>query len=300
MAVPDFEAFMLPVLKYLGDKDEHSRQEITSYVADQMNISEKDRAELLPSGRQYTLNNRVGWSITYMMKAGLVDRPSRGRYRITDRGLAVLSRNPNEINQTFLGQFPEFVEFKRYRPGKKDKPETGGDDETLTPEEMLEYGYQAIKQELAQELLGRIMKASPEFFERLVVDLLVAMGYGGSRSDAGQAIGRSGDEGIDGIIKEDRLGLDVIYLQAKRWQNPVGRREIQQFVGSLEGKRARKGVFITTSTFSANAEAYMTQIEKKIVLIDGARLSELMIEHSVGVTEESRYIVHRIDSDYFE
>ncbi|MCC7565525.1 MAG: restriction endonuclease [Methanomicrobiaceae archaeon] len=300
MAVPDFEAFMLPVLRHLGDKDEHSRQEITSYVADHMNISEKDRAELLPSGKQYTLNNRVGWSITYMMKAGLVDRLSRGRYRITDRGLAVLSRNPGEINRTFLEQFPEFIEFKRYRPDKKDKPETGGEDDTLTPEELLERSYETIKQELAQELLDRIMKSSPEFFERLVVDLLVAMGYGGSRRDAGQAIGRSGDEGIDGIIKEDRLGLDAIYIQAKRWQNPVGRREIQQFVGSLEGKRARKGVFITTSTFSANAEAYVTQIEKKIVLIDGTRLSELMIEHAVGVTEESRYVVHRVDSDYFE
>ena len=300
MAVPDFEMFMLPVLKYLGDKAEHNRQDVVSQVVEQMNLSETDLAELLPSGRQRTADNRIGWAITYLMKAGLIDRPSRGLYRITDRGLDVLREVPASVDSKYLNRFPEFVTFKRVRRDKNDDDGNGDEDSKLTPLESLEYSYQILKQELAQDLLTRIMKASPSFFETLVVDLLVAMGYGGSRKDAGEAIGKTGDEGIDGIIKEDKLGLDVIYIQAKRWQNPVGRREIQQFVGSLEGKRARKGVFITTSKFNQNAENYVTQIEKKIILIDGERLAQLMIEHGVGVTEESTYIVSKVDSDYFD
>lgn len=302
MAIPDYQTLMLPVLLSVQDGKEHQVQEIYNQIASSFNLSEDERNQKLPSGVQSTFDNRAGWAKTYLKKAGLVATPSRGKVKITERGLSVLSQNPSRIDQNFLKQFPEFLDFKDF---KSDNRVTNEDtiaslESDLTPQETLENSYQDLRNKLAHELLAQVMNSSPEFFERLVVDLLVAMGYGGSRSEAGERVGKSGDDGIDGIIKEDKLGLDIVNIQAKRWQNTVGRPEIQAFVGSLAGNRARKGVFITTSRFSKEAIEYVQRIEQKVVLIDGETLTQMMIDHNVGVSEESRYIVKKIDSDYFE
>ncbi|WAA13118.1 restriction endonuclease [Fervidibacillus halotolerans] len=303
MTIPDYQSFMLPFLKILGDGRKHSLREIKTILAKECNLSEEDIKELLPSGRQSKFENRVGWARTYLKKACLLENVGRGEFVITQRGLDVLKSNPEYIDVKFLEQFPEFIEFRNIKhPNKQNglketKPNIHDIDET--PEEILESSYHTLRQELANELLERVKQCSPSFFEKLVIDLLVAMGYGGSRNDAGQAIGKSGDEGIDGIIKEDKLGLDVVYIQAKRWDNSVGRPIVQAFAGSLEGKRARKGVFITTSRFTKEARDYVKVIEKKIVLIDGERLAQLMIDHDIGVSEQARYIIKRIDTDYF-
>jgi restriction system protein len=301
VAVPDFQSLMLPLLKVLGDGDEHSLHEVIETLADQFGLIEEERRELLPSGRQAKLANRVGWARTYMKKAGLLESTGRGKFRINDRGLAVLRSDPAEINVKFLEQFPEFQEFHRgtSKDGQSD-PNDDATEKTRTPEEVLEAGYQNLRRDLAQELLDRIMGCSPEFFERLVVDLLVAMGYGGSRRDAGEAVGRSGDGGIDGIIKEDKLGLDAVYIQAKRWEGTVGRPAVQAFAGSLMGNRAGKGVFITTSQFTKEANDYVKGIQQpKIVLIDGEQLAQFMIDHDIGVADVATYRVKRVDLDYF-
>lgn len=271
-------------------------------LADSFKLTETERAELLPSGQQHTFDNRVNWAVSYMKHAGLLEYLRRGVFRITERGAQVLGQKPARIDIKFLAQYPEFNEFRsgsrRERNGHV-SPDTLDQDTQQTPEERLEDGYQRIRLELAQELLGRIIGCSPGFFERLVVELLVKMGYGGSRKDAGEAIGRSGDEGIDGIIKEDRLGLDTIYIQAKRWQGTVGRPDIQRFTGALMGQRAKKGIFITTSVFSREAREYAGNIDSKIVLIDGEQLAQLMIDHDVGVSTATVYEIKRIDTDYF-
>lgn len=295
MPIPDFQQFMLPILKIVEDGNEHKRQEVFEKAAEMFNLSHEERTQLLPSGKQYTFENRIGWARTYLKKAGLLSTPSRGLIKITERGKEVLKKNPPKIDTNFLEQFPEYLEFKNYT--RETEPEQTSD---LTPEEILDGSYQDLRNELAHDLLERVKSCSPEFFERLVIDLLVGMGYGGSRSDAGQRVGKSGDGGIDGIIKEDKLGLDVINVQAKRWQNTVGRPEIQAFVGSLAGNRAKKGVFITTSKFTDNAKDYVSFIQQNVVLIDGEQLTQLMIDHDIGVSEESRYIVKKIDLDYFE
>jgi restriction system protein len=250
MTIPDFQTIMLPLLQYASDGKEHSLREAITYLADVFNLSDEERKELLSSGQQAVFDNRVGWARTYLKKAGLFISPKRGFFQITDRGRDILIQNPSEINLKFLNQFPEFIEFKTTKKDNdKSEPEIIEISET-TPQESIEFGYQKIRKELELELLNRVKSCSPDFFERLVVDLLVKMGYGGSRRDAGRAIGKSGDGGIDGIIKEDKLGLDIVYIQAKRWDNTVvGRPEIQKFVGALHGQRARKGVFITTSRF---------------------------------------------------
>jgi restriction system protein len=294
MAVPDFQALMLPLLQIAGDDGDHHLSDAIDALAVQFRLSEEERRELLPSGRQAKFDNRVGWARTYLKKAGLLDSTGRGTFRIAERGLDVLKGSPPSIDVRFLARYPEFVEFK-----KATKREPEGEETGQTPEEALELGYQNLTRSLAQDLLERIKSCSPRFFENLVVDLLVAMGYGGSRKDAGQAVGQSGDGGIDGIIKEDKLGLDVVYVQAKRWEASVGRPIVQAFAGSLEGQRARKGVFITTSQFSPDARDYVTRIEKKIVLIDGQQLAQLMIDHGVGVTELASYTVKKVDMDYF-
>lgn len=307
MSVPDYQQFMLPLLRILGDGLEHTVDEYVDQLAIQFGLRAEDRRELLPSGRQTKLRNRVGWAATYLSKAGLLTRTGRGRIRITDRGREVLSSDPDHVDSSYLDRFAEFAEFKqstrnaaRVDPSDNDNaPTSTADDSTLSPDEMLEASYQRLRESLAQNLLDRIKAAPPAFFEQLVVDLLVTMGYGGSRSDAGEAIGGSGDGGIDGIIKEDRLGLDFVYVQAKRWENVVGRPHVQGFAGSLEGQRARKGVFITTSTFTDNARQYVTNIEKRIVLIDGQELAELMLDYGIGVTEVATYRVQRVDLDYF-
>jgi restriction system protein len=300
MTIPDFQAIMLPLLQYASDGKEHSLRDAITYLADVFNLSDDERKELLSSGQQAVFDNRVGWARTYLKKAGLFISPKRGFFQITDRGKEILSQNPSEINLKFLNQFPEFIEFKTTKKDNdKSEPEIIETSET-TPQESIEFGYQKIRKELELELLNRVKSCSPDFFERLVVDLLVKMGYGGSRRDAGRAIGKSGDGGIDGIIKEDKLGLDIVYVQAKRWDNTVvGRPEIQKFVGALHGQRARKGVFITTSRFSQEAREYVSIIDSKIVLIDGQELAQLMIDHHVGVSTVSIYEIKKIDSDYF-
>lgn len=296
MPVPDFQTIMLPFLRLLKDSKEFAVRDTVELLADQFKLSESERREMLPSGQQTILYNRVVWARTYLKKAGLVESPKRGVVKVTDRGLQVLKSNPERIDINFLDQFPEFVEFKKI---KREKPVELTSDELETPEEILENSFQTLRQSLANEILEQIKSNPPSLFEKIVVELLVKMGYGGTLRDAGQAIGKSGDEGIDGIIKEDRLGLDIIYVQAKRWANTVGRPEIQKFAGALQGQRAKKGVFITTSDFSRDAHEYAAKIDSKIVLIDGEQLAQFMIDHDIGVTPIVSYEVKRIDSDYF-
>jgi restriction system protein len=299
MAVPDFQTIMLPLLQLTSDQQEHSLSEAIESLAEYFSLSDKEFHELLPSGRQGLFYNRVGWASTYLKKAQLLESTRRGWFHITQRGYEVLRADPEKIDRKYLEQFPEYLEFRVPSYSESDSSvviETEGES---TPEESLETSYNNIQDKLASELLEQIHSCSPAFFERMVVDLLVTMGYGGSRLDAGKAVGRTNDGGIDGIINEDRLGLDVVYIQAKRWQNTVGRPEVQSFAGSLEGVRARKGIFITTSDFSQAAWDYVTRIEKKIVLIDGKRLANLMIEHGVGVTKVAEYVINRVDIDYF-
>ncbi|MCB9445871.1 MAG: restriction endonuclease [Ardenticatenaceae bacterium] len=299
MAVPDFQSLMLPLMVLAQNGKEHTNSEVSDKLAEIFQLTEQDLKEQLPSGRQTRFNNRVGWAITHLRKAVLLESVGRGRFHITERGKKVLLSNPERIDLKFLKQFPEFVEF-RTSAKQNDDQEMIELTSDQTPEESLESSYQELRQELAQEILRLAKSCTPSFFERLVVDLLVEMGYGGSRKDAGQAVGQSGDGGIDGIIKEDKLGLDVVYIQAKRWEGTVGRPVVQTFAGSLEGFRARKGVLITTSNFSNTAKDYVNRIEKKIVLIDGDQLAQLMIDHGVGVSEVASYTIKKIDLDYFE
>lgn len=302
MAIPDYESIMLPLLKILSDKEEHSLRSSIENLAQFFKLSEDEKRELLPSGQQAIFDNRVGWARTYMKKAGLIDSTKRGFFKINQRGLEALKSNPSEINDNFLEQYPEFVEFKARSIKRKNEKKTLAEIGTVdkqTPEDLLVRGYQEIKQELIENLLIQIKTCSPNFFEKLVIELLVKMGYGGSRKDAGEAIGRSGDEGIDGIIKEDRLGLDIIYVQAKRWENTVSRSEVQKFAGALEGHRARKGIFITTSDFAKTAMEYVSKINSKIVLIDGEQLAQFMIDSDIGVSKVASYDIKKIDTDYF-
>ncbi len=301
MPIPDFQAIMLPLLQLASDGLPHFTREAVEQLAEHFKLTEAERQTLLPSGKQPIFDNRIGWARTHLKKAGLLEYPSRAYFQITERGVACLQQTPGLINVAILKQFPEYLEFL----GLTAQPnsQNGSLDEALTPqqtpEEILEYGYQSLRKTLAQEILERVKKCSPTFFERLVVELLVKMGYGGSISEAGRAIGKTGDEGIDGIIKEDRLGLDAIYIQAKKWENTVGRPELQRFVGALAGQGAKKGIFITTSTFSEQAKGYSPKNDTKIVLIDGQELAQYMIDFDLGVSAVSEYRVKKIDSDYF-
>jgi restriction system protein len=300
MSIPDYQSIMLPLLRQLADGAEHSLGEVREAVAEHFGLTPEDREQLLPSGNQGVFENRVGWARTYLKKAGLLEYVKRGVLRITPIGLEVLSEKPSEINVKYLDRFPEFQEFRRAK--RESRSTDAAESDTFdTPDETIEAAYQQLRNQLTNELLEQIRAMSWQFFERLVVDLLVKMGYGGSRREAGQAFQQGGDEGIDGIIKEDRLGLDIIYVQAKRWKDgaTVGRPEIQKFAGALQGKRARKGVFITTSSFSREALDYAGLIENKIILIDGDRLADLMLEHGVGVTTTRAYEIKKIDTDYF-
>lgn len=301
MAIPDYQTIMLPLLKIAEDKQEHSIREAIDLIANLFKLNEQERKEVLPSGQQYIIDNRVGWARTYLKKAGLVESTKRSYFKITDLGLEILKKNPAEINIKFLEQFPQFIEFRKKRDDVDEVEEHQElkNDTSKTPQEMLEYGYQKIKKDLAQEVIDIVKSCSPRFFEKLVVELLLKMGYGGSLKDAGKAIGQSGDGGIDGIIKEDKLGLDVIYIQAKRWEAVVGRPEIHKFVGALVGQRAKKGVFITTSGFTKEAQEYAKTIEQKVILIDEDSLAQLMIENNIGVSSVNSYEIKKIDSDYF-
>jgi len=301
MAVPDFQTVMLPLLVFMEDSAEHGIAEVIEVLGDRLGLSPEDKKELLPSESDVKFDNRIRWAAFYLRKAGLLERPGRGKIRITERGQQVLKTKPGRIDVKFLKQFSEFQEFQKgTKKADSEDVSVAGEEAQSTPEETLEASYVNLRQTLAEELIDRVKKCPPRFFERLVVDLLVRMGYGGSRKDAGQAVGQSGDDGIDGIIKEDKLGLDVVYIQAKRWEATVGRPVVQAFAGSLEGQRARKGVLITTSQFSQEAKDYVSRIEKKIILIGGEELAQLMIDHRIGVTEVRTYSVRKMDLDYFD
>jgi len=300
MSVPDFQTIMLPLLKLAADGELHVLNDAVNTLADGFSLTDEERSMLIPSG-QPLFYNRVGWARTYLKKAALLTYPKRGTFQITQRGKSVLDEKPDDINMSYLNKFPEYVEFRQRNHETTHTTATNEILEDLTPEEALEDAYQKIRKDLSDNLLEYVLNSSPGFFEKLVVELLVKMGYGGSQRNAAKAVGSSGDEGIDGIIDEDRLGLKTIYIQAKRW-NPnssVGRPEIQKFVGALQGKMAKKGVFIATTRFTDDARQYARMISTKVVLIDGAQLTGLMIDYGIGVTTRTTYEIKELDTDYF-
>ena len=302
--IPKYEKIMLPLLKYLSDGQEHSLSDAHDSLSEQFKLTDEELRELLPSGQQTIFRNRVGWARTYMKKAGLIISTKRAHFRISDNGLELLEENPTEITSKFLRRYDDFVKLQSVKNDKQTcsstQLELTDDNTDQTPEESLEYAYQGLHSKLAKEVLDIVKECSPSFFEKLVLDLLITMGYGGSRKAAGQAVGKSGDGGIDGIINEDKLGLDVIYLQAKKWDNTVPVKEIRDFTGALASKKAKKGIFITTSNFPNSVYDFVKQVEYKIILIDGEQLANLMIEHSIGLSTVNTYHVKTIDSDYFE
>jgi restriction system protein len=308
MAIPTHEEAMLPVLVILSDNQAHHRRTLADAMAEHFRLSSEERAALLPSGKSSVIRSRTGWALSYMKQAGLVRSPKRGWYEITPLGHQVLGKQPSHINNEYLMQFEGFRDFRaRSRPA--DSPSVdelkheSGETRAMAaqpPDEALEEAYGRLRASVEEDLLDAIKQASPAFFEQIIIDLLVRMGYGGSRKEAARAIGRSGDGGIDGVIDEDRLGLDVIYIQAKRWEGTVGRPEIQKFAGALQGQRATKGIFLTTSTYTKEAEDYAQRIGARIILIGGRRLANLMFEYNVGVSPGNTYTVKAIDSDYFE
>ena len=302
--IPDYQTLMFPLLKLVSDGQAHQYRNLIESLAVQFEVSDAERKELLASGNQSIFDNRVGWAKTYLKKAGLIESPKRATFIITELGRQALVNSPDRIDTKYLRQFPAFLDFLKSSRINNDN----GVVETAliynyeqTPEELLDKVYQQIRKSLESELLTKIFDLSPTFFERLVVELLVKMGYGGSINDAGKAMGKSGDEGIDGTIKEDKLGLDIIYIQAKRWKpgNVVGRPELQKFVGALAGQGAKKGIFITTSNFTKDAREYIPRNETKIVLIDGEQLAQLMIDYNLGCTSQQTYEIKKIDGDYF-
>lgn len=300
--IPDYQTLMFPVLKSVADGKEHKFREIADSIAKNFGLTEEELGCLLPSGNQSIFDNRVGWAKTYLKKACLIEYKGKGVLKITERGKQVLKDSPQKIDNKFLKQYDEFNEFQNKVNPKEEKQETETDYKNQTPEELIETAFHDFQKSLAEELLDKIRNVSPSFFEKLVVALLVKMGYGGSIKDAGQAIGRTGDEGIDGIIKEDKLGLDVIYIQAKRWKenNVIGRPEIQKFVGALAGQGAKKGVFITASSFTKEALDYKPMNDTKVILIDGMKLANLMIEYNLGVAQLHCYELKKLDNDYFD
>lgn len=300
MAIPTYEQIMFPLLNILNDGKEHTYRELVEKIEETFNLTEDERLKRLPSDQQTVIENRTGWSRTHLKKAGCVEYVARGVYKITPRGSELLGKNPTNIDNNTLRQFPEFVDWFDLRPEKTIENSFVAKQETETPDIILASAYQTLRKNLAAEVLETVKSCSPSFFEKLVVDLLVKMGYGGTLEEAiGQVVGKSGDGGIDGIINEDRLGLDVIYIQAKRWENVIGRPEIQKFAGALQGRRARKGVFITTSYFTNEAKDFASFIDTRIVLIDGKELAELIIDYNVGVSIRDTFVVKRIDTDYF-
>jgi restriction system protein len=309
MPIPDYQTLMLPVLRLAADGREHRFRDVVEELATEFQLTDEERNTLLPSGTAPLFDNRVGWARTYLKQAATIESRKRGYFAITERGKKLLAEKPSQINNATLKQYPEFVAFMLRKTEQAQAGATqvltpqiqsAEPESTSTPEELLAQAYQRLRTNLEKELLDQVKSSTPGFFERLVIDLLVAMGYGGSRQDAGRAIGRTGDGGIDGIIKEDKLGLDLIFIQAKRWEGTVGRPEIQKFAGALQGQRANKGAFITTSDFSKEAQEYASIISSKIILVSGAQLARLMVDHNVGVSPVSSYELKRIDSDYFE
>ena len=306
VAIPDFQTLMLPLLRITNDGKDHSVRELLKPLAAEFHLSPEEQSRVNQSG-QTTFYNRVAWAKTYLKQAGLIEpvlgaiEPvQRGSFRITNRGQEVLKSAPEKIDVKFLEQFKEFSDFRQKKTPEETQENLDSLSRTSTPEETVEIAFKKFRQELENELLQALKACSPSLFERIVVDVLVKMGYGGNRIDAGEAIGRSKDGGIDGIIKEDRLGLDTIYIQAKKWEGSIGRPEVQKFAGALQGMRAKKGVFITTSSFTREALEYVSHLENKIVLIDGSMLAGLMIDFNVGITPIEIYETKKIDMDYFE
>jgi restriction system protein len=306
--IPDYQTLMLPLLKYISDGQNHSTQDAVNYLSNEFKLTADELDEWLPSKKQKTFHNRVYWAKAHLKMSGVIENISKGIFKISDKGNLILSENPSSLNVKYLmSVFPDYQEkINGFRYSRKNDAVINSvsndslEEMKQTPEELIESGYQKIRKSLEQELLSKLKTVDPYFFEKIVVELLVKMGYGGSIQDAGKAIGKSGDEGIDGIIKEDKLGLDVIYIQAKRWEGVVGRPEVQKFVGALAGQRAGKGVFITTSYFTKEAAEYARQMDTKIVLIDGEKLSQYMIDYNLGVSVQNVYEIKKIDSDYFE
>jgi restriction system protein len=300
MSIPDFQSTMLPLLELAADGQEHPVREVVAALADRFKLTPEELAQTLPSGTQGLFYNRTQWAASYLRNAGLLESTGRGRFRITAEGQAAIAKRPERVDIKFLLRYPAFVAF-RARSGKTPEPAAPAAAAEQTPEEAFELAYRSLRADVEQDLLARTKQMKPWLFEHLVLQLMLAMGYGGPQEGAGRVTPRSGDEGVDGVINEDRLGLDTIYLQAKRWEAQVGRPLVQAFAGSLDGKHARKGVMITTSTFSPDARAFVAGIEKRIVLIDGGELAHLMFEHNVGVADAAPpYMLKRVDIDFFE
>jgi restriction system protein len=304
MAVPKYDEMMLPILRILADGTEHPQRELADKIAEQFKLTAEERAARLPKVKATYLRHRLGWAGFSLRRAGLADNPRTGTLRITEEGKKFLQNNPSQLRAADLKKFPAYAAFLEKTRGEGgtavSKPNADEQLQHETPEERIESAFSELNSTLVTELLARLATIDPFRFEQVVLDLLVKMGYGGSFKEAAAVTQKTGDEGIDGVINQDRLGLDVIYIQAKRWKSNVGRQEIQNFVGALAGKKASKGVFITTSSFNGNATDYAAGLHQKVILIDGRRLAELMIEHGIGVAEEHAYSVKKIDSDYFE
>jgi restriction system protein len=304
MPVPDFQSLMLPVLRAAAE-GQIAAKDLRDRVASEVGLSETDLAEMIPSGRQTTFVNRTAWAYVFLQRAGLLERVGRGVYRITDEGRRALEERPERIDMRFLERYPSYVEWRHRSASGGATPGEAGMDITTgvaqTPEEQMDASYKSLNAALEADLVDRVRELSPAFFESLIIELLIAMGYGGGRAEMGQAIGRAGDGGVDGIIKEDALGLDIVYVQAKRYgaQNTVGRGEVQSFAGSLDGVGATKGIFVTTSAFSQGAREFAQRIAKRIVLVDGSELARLMIRHDVGVRTRATYNLKKVDEDYF-
>lgn len=298
--VPDFQTLMLPVLR-AGAEGETSVGSVVDRLANEFHLSDEQRAQLLPSGKQTKFSNRVQWAKTYLTKAVLLQTTKRAHFKTTDRGLSVLKSNPEKIDIKFLMRWSEFNEF-RFPAGGAKKAATPEPASELTPDETMRAAHETINAALADELLEKIRNAPPAFFEVLTVKLIVAMGYGGSLEEAGKALGKSGDGGVDGVVDEDQLGLDRIYIQAKKYKEgiTVGAGDIRNFFGALDQQKALKGIFVTTSSFSPSAKSTASGLSKRIVLIDGPRLARLMIKHEVGCRTMEAMAIKRIDEEFFE
>ena len=311
MAVPDFQTLMRPILVQLQDGQPRAIGDVRAALVSEFSLTGEDLAEELPSGRAKTFYNRVGWATTHLYRTGLLTRPRRAVYAISERGQQVLATNPERVDLHVLAQFPELGAFRspRQSAGEDDEPQplsppslavNGLTVHETTPHELIATAYRELRAALIAELLDSISDQDPGFFEGLVLDVLQAIGYGGSRDDAADRLGQSGDGGVDGVIREDRLGLDQIYVQAKKWADPVGRLDIERFFGALHGQRATKGVFITTSTFTRGARDYANDVTPRVILVDGIELAGLMIDYRVGVTPTATITLVRLDSDYFD
>jgi restriction system protein len=305
MPIPDYETVMLPLLRALADGNDHRIRDVRSVLAEGFQLTPEEQEQLLPSGQQAVFSNRVGWARTYLKEAGLIAAPRRGVVRITSEGQRILQENPGRIDQQLLERYPSFTEFRERtgtrRRGASTETVEATQDELATPEETLDGAYRQIRTALAEQLLERLIACTPQFFEKAVLDLLLAMGYGGV-TGGGSLTSAGSDQGIDGVIKEDKLGLDVVCIQAKRYtENTVGRPAVQAFVGSMDYHRAKKGVMLTTSQFSSQAFDFLKHIEaKKVVLIGGKELAELMIDHGIGVVTQKTYSLCEVSDDYFD